>query len=186
MEQAYEVLKAARRARGMTQSALAVQVGCKQSAVSMYEAGRVDALSADTVARIAGLLNVDLKALQTSSSGAKKTVPKRLLYCPVDTCPSNIPYLVRGAICLRPRFLESIADSPRCRDCGEVLEESCPNPPCGAKVSEGAFCPSCGSAYVTSSIADGLATLDWVEARQKQIERMRRLSDSQCETGGTR
>ena len=54
-------LAKARREKGMTQSALAEAVGCKQSAISMLESGQSAKIAQETVTRIAALLGVALE-----------------------------------------------------------------------------------------------------------------------------
>ena len=85
---------------GLTQSELARQVGCKQSAISMFESGRVDVLSRDKLASIAERLGIDpdmLPAPELPAATVPRS-PRRLYYCPVDECPSNIPYTVRKSV----------------------------------------------------------------------------------------
>ena len=52
--------KEARQAKGYNQSALARMVGCKQSAVSMFEAGMTTKLSDEIVRKMAEILEVSL------------------------------------------------------------------------------------------------------------------------------
>ena len=56
------VLRRARQAANLRQTALAQQVGCTQSALSMFEGGRASALSAETVRKVAETLGVELPA----------------------------------------------------------------------------------------------------------------------------
>ena len=58
-------LASARRAQGIPQSALAKQAGCAQAAVSMMENGRADALSRETIAKIASILKVKIDETPT-------------------------------------------------------------------------------------------------------------------------
>ena len=60
MEAIFKQLRKARIAAGLTQAALAGQVGCTQSAVSMMEAGRPEALSRESLEKLAKVLNVTL------------------------------------------------------------------------------------------------------------------------------
>ncbi|MBR1835922.1 MAG: helix-turn-helix domain-containing protein, partial [Kiritimatiellae bacterium] len=53
-------LRRGRLAAGLTQSALAQKVGCKQSALSMLEHGSATAVSRETLARIADAVGVEL------------------------------------------------------------------------------------------------------------------------------
>lgn len=169
----HELLLAARRAAGMTQSELARKVGCQQSAISMFESGRPDSLSEEKVKTLAKVLGVDPAAPPSVPAGPVR--PRSVLkYCPVDDCPSNVPYAVRGQVCLAPTLvMAEAAERTHCRDCGELLESACPNDGCGAPVSPGAFCPSCGAPYVTPG---GLAPEDvdeWIAERRAAIAQLR-------------
>ena len=55
-------LKEARQAKGYNQSTLARMVGCKQSAISMFEAGMTTKLSNETVKKMSELLGVSLES----------------------------------------------------------------------------------------------------------------------------
>ena len=103
-----------RRSEGLTQSELAGEVGCTQSAVSMFESGRLDALSAETQHRIAKRLGLEPPAERAGGSGsdAVKRAQTVCKYCPVDDCPSNVPYAVRGALHFKPSLMEAVADTP--------------------------------------------------------------------------
>ncbi len=169
----HELLLAARRAAGMTQSELARKVGCQQSAISMFESGRPESLSEEKVRALAKVLGVDSAArpgVPVGPAGSRSV----LKYCPVDDCPSNVPYAVRGQVCLAPTLvMAEAAERTHCRDCGELLESACPNDGCGAPVSPGAFCPACGTAYVTPG---GLAPEDgkaWIAERRAAIAQLR-------------
>ena len=100
-ENLHKLLRKARIDAGLTQAALAAQVGCKQSAVSMMEAGRPEALSRESLEKLAKVLNVtlpeavDAKPL-SPTSGAGPAV------CPGFNCPSNLPYAVGGEVFFMP------------------------------------------------------------------------------------
>ena len=57
----YTTLKKRRKAEGITQLALAKEIGCKQSAISMMEGGNLDALSEDKLQKVAQKLGVELE-----------------------------------------------------------------------------------------------------------------------------
>lgn len=147
---------------GLTQSELARQAGCKQSAISMFEAGRMDALAKEKIASIAEHLGITGDIRSTLTIPARSESPERLYFCPVDACPSNIPYVVRDRLCLRPIFLRPRGNEEgpvRCPWCGELLESRCPAPNCGAPiVAKNSFCPQCGTPYVTSTTEEELPT----------------------------
>ena len=146
----FEVVRDARCAKGMTQSALASAAGCKQSAISMFEGGRVDALSQKNLAGIAEHLGLDVKTLTVLDQRPVTARSLVLKYCMVDDCPSNIPYPVRGRISLAPAMVEAPAsEKTRCASCGDVLEDRCPNESCRAGLNAGAYCRKCGTPYVT-------------------------------------
>ena len=64
--------KEARKAKGLNQSALAQAVGCKQSAVSMFEAGMATKLSDEAVGKMAELLGLDLAAMLKADEERRK------------------------------------------------------------------------------------------------------------------
>lgn len=171
-------LRDARRARGMTQSELADQAGCKQSAVSMLESGRLEALARPTVARIAALLGVELGAelaAEAPAGGAPAALaapPPGRACCPNGACPSNVPFVVAGEVIFWPRR-QPTAGGRHCAYCGEVLERLCRH--CGAPVSEGACCPACGTPRVPAPPAAGDDPEGWAEARRRQIAEWRSL-----------
>lgn len=149
----FDTVRDARCAKDMTQSRLAELAGCRQSAISMFEGGRMDALSQKTLAVIAGQLGLDPKSLSVLDQRGVSARSLRLKYCPVAECPSNIPYTVRGKVRFVPVMVEAPASEPtHCSFCGDVLEDACPNAECRAELDAGAFCSRCGTAYVTPAV----------------------------------
>jgi DNA-binding XRE family transcriptional regulator len=166
----------ARRDKGMTQSALAQAVGCKQSAISMLESGQPEKLSQEAVAKIASLLEVTLE------SPASKLTPDLSFpasfsavqcYCPSAACPSNVPYTVAGDLLFWPRPQPGAAGGRHCAYCGEVLERQCPH--CGAGVTAGACCHTCGGAKVTNTLPPGTDCEAWAVRRRSEIEEWKAL-----------
>jgi transcriptional regulator with XRE-family HTH domain len=143
-------LKAARKAAKVGQSELAREVGCKQSAISMFESGKPTKLSEETIKRIAKKFGVLLSAEKedqpaipavTGESAAKG-------FCPNSKCPSNSAYEVEGRRYFIPdREKADPVGGKFCALCGEVLEKCCPN--CGAPVHAGAVCSICGDPYIS-------------------------------------
>jgi len=175
----FEQVRRRRRAEGLTQSALAGEVGCTQSAVSMFESGRSDALSAETRKRIAERLGLEAPAARAAgaASGEGELLREVCKYCPVDDCPSNVPYAVRGALHFKPALVAAPADRPTyCAWCGEVLESACPNPACGAAVTAGAFCRICGTRYVPVTRAMRGPLDEYVARRREEIRDLDRLT----------
>ena len=137
--------KDARRTLGLTQSALAREVGCQQAALSMFESGRPTKLSDDYVVKIAARLNLDLAQLIDTAKKLAEPIPLRTAtigFCPDPECPSNTAYAVGERTFLRVTLQKGIY----CAQCGEVLERRCPA--CGAVLNEGACCTMCGAPYV--------------------------------------
>ncbi len=164
-------LREARRAKGLTQADLAQRVGCQQSSVSMMEAGRVTALAPETRARIAAELGVPLEPEAGEAVVAAPPVAGRAC-CPEPDCPSNVPFVVSGALLFWPRG-QAAAGERHCAACGEVLVHACGK--CGAPVIAGACCRDCGTAYV-SAVAIQAADLEvWAESRRRQIAEWRAL-----------
>ena len=147
-------LKEARRAAKISQCELAVEIGCKQSAISMFEQGYPTKLSAETVEKLAKKFEIDLKAemekpaVFTAGTGqAVDLVKVGSGFCANPACPTNHRYEVEGRVLFRPdRGAADPVGGRFCAMCGEVLARRCPN--CGSPVHEGAICSYCGEPYV--------------------------------------
>jgi DNA-binding Xre family transcriptional regulator len=140
-------IKSARLQRHLSQSALAQLVGCKQSALSMFESGRMTALNDQTIGKLCDLLG--LLPPTASERQAETVLPQSTLtraFCPNPECPSNLPYQMNGMDVGVPRRLMVSAKECHCQWCGEILERQCPE--CHAPIQAGAFCSHCGHAYV--------------------------------------
>lgn len=166
--------KKARQAKGYNQSTLARMVGCKQSAVSMFEAGMTTKLSDETVKKMADVLGVSLESkVEVSQYGLSSQTKQSPLsavhgYCPNCECPSNVPYVVSGRLLYRPlRDIASPTGGTRCTQCGELLEMRCPS--CGALLNDGACCAVCGSAYVTPAVSDETDLTAYACMRREEI-----------------
>lgn len=172
-------LAQARRDRGMTQSALAREVGCKQSAVSMLEAGHSSKIAQESVAKIAEILGVALEtggAHATVMSGVLEQACPDHAFCPNARCFSNIPYHIDGRLIFWPAAQpQSAVEAKYCAVCGELLERRCPN--CGARLGAGSFCAGCGEAKVTNTLDPALdADADaWAARQRREIAAWRAL-----------
>jgi len=166
-------LRDARRAQGLTQSALAAQAGCKQSALSMMESGRMEALARGTIEKIAAVLDVPLDPETAPAAAAAAAPASGRAFCPNGECPSNVPFAVDGEILFWPRRQPS-PGGRHCAYCGEVLERQCRT--CGAPVTDGACCPQCGTAHVppppSAGVGDAAA---WAAARRRELAEWRAL-----------
>ena len=143
-------LKEARRAAKLSQSELAAEIGCKQSALSMFEQGDGTKLNDIVIGKLAKKFGVSLTAEASASGLAGSVVAASASrgFCPNPKCPSNAAYAVDGRTLLRPdRSAADPVGGKFCAICGEVLEKRCPN--CGASVHEGAVCSFCGEPYVS-------------------------------------
>lgn len=139
-------LRDARRLAGLSQHVLAAEVGCKQSALSMFEQGRPTKLSTEVVEKLAKRFGVDLSATAPSPDLPAAYAPSSG-FCPNPQCPSNRAYQVAGrALYLPDRAAADPVGGRFCAVCGEVLERFCPN--CGAPVHAGAVCSHCGQPYI--------------------------------------
>jgi transcriptional regulator with XRE-family HTH domain len=169
----HRLLAEARRERGITQSQLAAQAGCRQSAVSMMERGRTDALAWDKIKTVAQLLDVDVTpyapepqdsaaedtSLHTSASGVG--------ICPIFDCPGNIPFVVNGRLLILPRAAGE-AGERHCAYCGELLERTCPE--CGSPLEKGrACCGKCGAAYIAAPENINGGIHEWAERQRHNI-----------------
>ena len=165
-------LAQARRDRGLTQSHLAREIGCKQSAISMLESGQAGKLSAENVGKLAELLGVELSAEQPAGVPVPDA-PGARGFCPNALCPSNLPYLVQERLLFWPR-LQDAASGARCVYCGDVLESHCPE--CGVSVTmEGAACGVCGAARVTDTLPQGADRGAWLRERRRELTEWKRL-----------
>ena len=173
-----KALALARRNKGLTQSALALSVGCKQSAISMLEAGQAGKISQESVEKIAELLGVGLprEASQPPlSQELERSAPPRVGFCPNAHCFSNIPYVVNGELLFWPKFQPLLPEGEtRCIYCGELLERQCPS--CGASLDEGACCRHCGTPLVTNVLAPEIPVELWAAERRHEIAEWRQLT----------
>lgn len=148
-------IKEARRSAKLSQSVVAAEVGCLQSALSMFEQGDGTKLNDEVVKKLAEKFGIDLAAKPEEE---KKTAVQPVVhshfvagnckgFCPNPQCPSNQAYEVDGRTFLLPdRAKADPVGGKFCAFCGEVLEKRCPN--CGAPVHDGAICSLCGDSYV--------------------------------------
>ena len=149
-------LKTARKAAKISQIDLANEIGCKQSALSMFEQGDGTKLNDEVIRRFAEKFGVDLDA-KKKESAAQGDVPRPSLavrsqargYCPNPRCPSNRAYDVEGRTFYQPdRAAADPVFGKFCALCGETLIKACPN--CGAPVHDGGFCSLCGEPYIAT------------------------------------
>ena len=141
------LFKEARRSRALSQSVVAMEVGCKQSALSMFEQGDPTKLSSEVVEKLAKKFDIDLSAPVEVRPAATVFGVAHSGYCPNRSCPSHARYLVDGKELFRPNPVETDPVGGKfCAVCGEVLERNCPH--CGAKIHPGAVCSVCGQPYV--------------------------------------
>jgi transcriptional regulator with XRE-family HTH domain len=158
----------ARREKGLTQTALAAEVGCKQSAISMLEAGQVSKLSKDNIEKIAAVLGL---TLHTSATKVLSPSDTRQGFCTNALCPSNTPYLVRDQLIFHPR----LQHNKHCAYCAELLETCCPN--CATpNHAEGAYCSFCGETRVTNTLPPEIKTSAWVVERRRELMELQQLT----------
>lgn len=145
-------IKDARRERGISQSLLAKEVGCKQSALSMFEQGDGTKLNDEVIKKLCDKFGIKLSTEKTAVEIPVLPAPQRVFevekgYCPNPNCPSHTAYEVDGRRFLKPdRRLQDPVGGKFCAICGEVLEKRCPN--CGSLVHDGAVCSICGESYI--------------------------------------
>jgi len=136
----------ARREAGLTQSALAHEVGCKQSALSMFEQGDGTKLNDEVINKLAKKFGLEIK-LGCELEVKRCELQPTTAFCPNPHCPSNHRYQVEEKVLYRPdRAAADPIGGKYCAVCGELLERHCPN--CGAPVHDGAICSVCGDPYI--------------------------------------
>ena len=146
-------VKLARREAGLTQGQLAAEVGCKQSALSMFEQGDGTKLNDEVIEKLAKKFNLSLTPsvspaqVNTPPLPHFPTPPLHHGFCPNPHCPTNKEYFVEEIRLFLPdRETADPVGGKYCAMCGELLERVCPN--CGAPVHAGGFCSLCGDPYV--------------------------------------
>ena len=149
-------VKLARREAGLTQGQLAAEVGCKQSALSMFEQGDGTKLNDEVIEKLAKKFNL---SFSPSVSPAQPSTPLPLHPStppplhrgvgPNPRCPTNKEYFVEEIRLFLPdREAADPVGGKHCAMCGELLERACPN--CGAPVHAGAICSLCGQPYISA------------------------------------
>jgi len=173
-ENIHRTLRRARIEAGITQAGLAAQVGCTQSAVSMMEAGRAEALSKESLVKLAGILKVDLPESAPAPSVAMPSgagVP----VCSNFNCPSNMPYLVGDEVYFMP--LGNVGGGTHCVFCGELLTRKCPH--CGVPVvTPGGCCALCGGVMVEMPTGYAENVSAWVDGRLAAISAIGKARES--------
>ena len=165
-------LKEARRARGLSQHALAEAVGCKQPAVSMMERGQPDALSREKIVAIADVLAVRLEDADVAP--AREAGVPVLKFCPVPDCPSNVPFTVAAQLLFLPQPVRApVAMVSRCVFCGEILAAACAH--CGAPIRAGACCAACGHTYVAVNGEGAPDVESWSIRQRERVLQIRSL-----------
>ena len=148
-------LKKARRESKLSQMDVAKEIGCKQSALSMFEQGDGTKLNDEAIRKLAEKFGIDISKSpahenavdQPCDSPSVEMTQKEVGFCPNTHCPSNRAYDVEGKTFYLPdRALADPVGGKFCAMCGEVLMKKCPN--CGAHVHGGGFCSICGDPYV--------------------------------------
>ena len=91
-------IKEARRAAKLSQGVVAAEVGCKQSALSMFEQGDGTKLNDAVVEKLAKKFGVDLHPVADSKAKEELSEAKPVVaaysspaagYCPNPNCPTN-------------------------------------------------------------------------------------------------
>lgn len=161
----YQQIRQARRQKGLRQTEVATQIGARQSAVSMFERGRSDALSEAKVKAFAELVGVTLDAAALGRTPSRDVGRGVLKYCPHPDCPANVPFVVGGGLVVRPNLVRAAAGTnTACRYCGEWLEESCAA--CGVGVADQPVCMACGAPYVDGTKLAGDDPAAWAQAQR--------------------
>lgn len=146
-------IKEARRKAGLSQSQIAKEINCKQSALSMFEQGDGTKLNDEAIERLCAKFSINIEeeannnetSIKSASLVSIKSSSKG--YCPNPKCPTNRKYEVESKIYYLPdRDSADPVGGKYCAMCGEILEHVCPN--CGAPIHHGAICSICGEPYI--------------------------------------
>ena len=148
--------KEARKQAGLSQSVVAREIGCKQSALSMFEQGDGTKLNREAIENLCRKFSIPLPEQSGNKASAGSGLAAQIFYvshergfCPNPNCPSHQVYEVEGKRFFKPnRNEQDPVGGKFCAVCGEVLEKRCPN--CNAPLHEGAVCSFCGAPYVSS------------------------------------
>ena len=154
-----EICRKAREARkqaGLSQSVVAREIGCKQSAFSMFEQGDGTKLNREAIENLCRKFSIPLPEQSGNNASAGSGLAAQIFnvsrergFCPNPNCPSHQVYEVEGKRFFKPnRNEQDPVGGKFCAVCGEVLEKRCPN--CNAPIHEGAVCSFCGAPYVSS------------------------------------
>lgn len=147
-----EKIALARREAGISQTELAAEIGCKQSALSPFERGDGTKLSDEAIQKLSAKFGIPIpkdtsSAVQPSTFNLQPAASAASGFCPNPDCPSHRKIQMGGKTVIIPeRKLSDPVGGRFCALCGEVLERKCPN--CGSPVHDGAVCSFCGKPYV--------------------------------------
>ncbi|NLB68067.1 MAG: helix-turn-helix transcriptional regulator, partial [Lentisphaerae bacterium] len=123
-EELHKILRKARIGAGLTQASLANKGGCTQSAISMMEAGRREAISRESLVKLADLLGVELPDSEKTDTYETEFFPVTgIAVCGNFNCLSNMPYLVGDEIYFYP--LGMAGHGKHCVICGELIMCKC-------------------------------------------------------------
>lgn len=157
--QAAKLLKQKRQQKGYSQKKMAELIGCTPSALCMFEKGKTEALSVERLGKACEVLGLKPGELLNQPT---------LHYCTNPFCPTHQPYSIGDEIALKPTPLDCGSGDGFCSWCGDVLVCECES--CHAAfVGSGAFCPTCGQAYV--------ALPDNYEPNSNTTEKLRMLRE---------
>jgi DNA-binding XRE family transcriptional regulator len=154
-----------RHDRHLTQTALAEQIECSQTAISNIERGDLNALSSEKLKVLCRKIGLNSPAVVNIV-----TVPS---YCGNSDCPLGWTDVVNGNLVVQPAIFLVEKDATRfCKGCGQVLLTTCQEPSCSKPVLEGsAFCISCGSPLVKTEKHQQGGDLEEFKERMNQRHR---------------
>lgn len=162
-----EAVRSERRAQGKTQRELAAAVESTQSQISQFEKGKISAVSDEIATKLVEVLELEKRLLKSPVSS-----PEDYAVCTNPDCPGGTIGLIGKEVAVRPTFwrVQRFRDRRgRCPLCGEVIICDCEG--CKAAIRPGAFCYSCGEAYVQPPTEIVLLPL---EVRELRIDEMNR------------
>jgi transcriptional regulator with XRE-family HTH domain len=164
----HERFRRAREELNQSQRETSSIIGVSQAALSQFERGRHDVISASKLALLATALGIEFDPCELRRPSRPQ--PTLLWACVNPECIANLPVFQDGTIRLVPAMARAAADALACGYCGKPRINACPH--CGALLAGGAYCvnPDCGQPLL-ADIELGIGgdrARQWAEAERQR------------------